>query len=114
MALLSLGNSGYQITYTFNAPFTVLSGGPSNAFGGSSVYQITSNELGGMEGNGTIQFSGAFTSISWTVGGDEYWHGFTLAIAGVASVPEPSSIVLGCMGLVGLGGLVLRAKRSRH
>jgi hypothetical protein len=112
MALLSLGNSANQISYTFDAPFTILSGGPSAAFNGSSVYQISPNVVGGMEGNGTIQFTGSFTSLSWTVTGTEYWHGFTLGIAGVASVPEPSSLVMGVIGLLGIGGFVLRAKRS--
>ena len=92
MALLSLGNPGLEITYTFSAPFTILSGGPSQSFGGSSVFQVASNEVGGTEGNGTIQFTGTFTSLSWTVGGEEFWHGFTIGIAGVATVPEPSSL----------------------
>jgi hypothetical protein len=111
MALLSLGQGGVQITYTFSAPFTILSGGPSQSFGGSSVYQLASNIVGGEEGNGTIQFTGTFTSLSWTVGGQEFWHGFTIGIAGVAPVPEPSSFVLGSIGVVGVGGLVMRTRR---
>jgi hypothetical protein len=112
MALLSLGNGGYQITYTFDAPFTILSGGPSNAYGGGSVYAISSNELGGMEGNGTIEFAGTYTSISWTVGGEEFWHGFTIGIAGVSTVPEPSSLVLVC--IAGSGTFMLAARRRRR
>ncbi len=114
MALISLGNSGSQITYTFNAPFTILGGGPSNTFGGSSVYQLSPNELGGKEGNGTIQFDGTFTSLSWTVGGTEFWHGFTIGIAGVATVPEPSSLVLTSIGFVALIGVLSRKMRMRR
>jgi hypothetical protein len=44
MALFSLGNAqDGQVTYTFNAPFTILSGGPSDSYGGSSIYQLASN-----------------------------------------------------------------------
>jgi hypothetical protein len=68
--------------------------------------------LGGIEGNGTIQFVGDYSSIGWTVGGSEYWHGFTIGIAGVGSVPERSSLVLISIGLAGLSGLPSRARRT--
>jgi hypothetical protein len=111
MALLSLGNPGLQISYTFDANLTILSGGPSNSFGGSSVIQLAPNVVAGSEGNGTIEFVGTFTSLSWTVTGSEFWHGFTLGIEGTA-VPEPSSIVLCTIGMVGFGGFMLRKKKS--
>jgi hypothetical protein len=36
--------------------------------------------ISGNEGHGAIQFAGAVSSVTWTVVGTEFWHGFTVGI----------------------------------
>ncbi len=81
MAVLSLGGSN-TCDYDFNAPFTILSQGPSSTFGGgdTKLTQLPGNVLQGQEGDGTIQFLGTFATFSWTVPVPETWHGFTFGI----------------------------------
>ena len=58
----------------------------------------------GAEGNGVIQFSGSFTSITFTTPDYENWYGFTVGEA----TPEPSSLILLGSGLLALGLLTRR------
>jgi hypothetical protein len=107
MAILSLGQAGFLVTYDFDAPFDVLSFGPGFFGGPGTLTELAGDVLVGEEGHGTIRFRGTFTSISWTVPTAEFWHGFTVGVAAdVAAVPEPSSIVLlasaGVLGLLGI------------
>ena len=114
MSFYSVGSLEVLVTYTFSAPFTIESGGPDD-YGGGTIIQPpgSPNVLSGMEGSGTVQFTGTFTSISWTTQGDETYHGFTLGLPQASSVPEPSSITLcGIAGVVGLA--VARLRRRRH
>ncbi len=101
MAIWSLGNAGNTAQFVFlaNEPFSVEAGGPSNEYGGSSIHTggaCPSNAVCGAEGNGTIQYSGTFSTLTWTNPVYENWYGFDLGIAGVAptTTPEPVSIVL--------------------
>jgi hypothetical protein len=114
MALYSVGSLEVLITYTFSAPVTIESGGTDD-FGGGPITQPAGspNVIMGLEGSGTIQFTGVFTSISWTIDGDESYQGLTVGLPQLASVPEPSSIALGGIaGLVGLAVTMVRRKRS--
>jgi hypothetical protein len=108
MAIVSMGQSGVATTYTFDAPFTILSQGPGIPFGGcNTCLSISGNSLVGNEGDGVIQFNGTFTSISWTGANPEFWNGFTFGAAGVAGgtgVPEPSTLLLLFAGSAGLLG----------
>ncbi|MDX1812985.1 MAG: hypothetical protein R3240_13605, partial [Gammaproteobacteria bacterium] len=65
MAMVSVGQPNYGVTYSFNDPFTVVSSGP-NQWGPGS-YSVTGNDFTGNEFSGILQFSGSFTSISFTV-----------------------------------------------
>lgn len=102
MSIISLGQAGNPITYDFDAPFTIVSQGPSAVYGGSdaALTQEPGDVLRGAEGSGVIQFQGTFSTFSWTVPAPESWHGFTFGIlttkalfdAGVdATAPEPST-----------------------
>ena len=104
MAIWSLGQGGIAASYQFTAaePFTIESGGPSSEYGGSSIYLCGTDAVCGAEGNGTIQFSGTYTSITWTNPTFEDWYGFTVGIP-QASVPEPGTLALFGVGLIGLG-----------
>lgn len=91
-------------TFTFNAPFTVLSSGCGYWGCGNLTYNPGNVLDGGGEGHGTIQFNGTFSSISFTESGSENWRGVTVGIAGAASgVPEPSALALMALGLLALG-----------
>lgn len=107
LAIWSLGQNGIQASFDFNQPFTIQSGGPSNEYGGIPITQLVLSALGS-EGNGTIQFIGTYSSISWTNPVDEFWYGFTVG----APTPIPAALPLFASGLGGLGLLSWRRKRK--
>ncbi len=106
MDIVSLGQGGVPTNYTFNQPFTILTIGPSNQFGGgTNTLAESGNKLTGTEGDGLIEFSGTFTSLSWTGGSPEYWNGFTFGAQSAATgTPEP-----GTWGLAGIGAMLILA-----
>lgn len=115
MAIVSTGQPGYPVTYAFDQDFEILSQG-RGYWGGTTasfVHPVGTNNLTGSEAHGTIQFSGAVTSISWTANPAEYWHGFTIGTSGLANpaVPEPSTLVLSFLGLAGMAVVARRRKK---
>lgn len=109
MAIWSLGNGGDNANYTFSGsePFSIIAGGPSAEYGGSGlVPNGGADSVTGSEGNGTLQFIGTYSQITFTNTHYEGWYGFTLGIDGIAppatSVPEPSSVVLLGLGFAAL------------
>jgi hypothetical protein len=110
MAIWSLGQGGLTASFDFNQPFTIQSGGPSNEYGGGTITQLALSALGA-EGNGTIQFAGTFTQISWTNPTNEFWYGFTVG-APVAATPLPAALPLFATGLGAMGLLGWRRKRK--
>jgi len=85
MAIHSLGGGSTWAKYDFDRPFQIVSQGAGHHGGDATRLKIEPGEqLHGREGNGTIRFIGSFSTFSWTAGWYEFWHGFTLAIRGVA------------------------------
>ena len=108
MAILSLGTPTLVVTYDFDADFTILSFGPGFFGGPGTLSKPASTILSGVEGHGAIQFTGTFTSISWTIPTAEFWHGFQVGLP--AAIPEPSSVVLVLAGLMSLGAMRIRRR----
>ena len=107
MAIWSLGQNGIDAQFNFNQPFTIESGGPSAEYAGNPI-TASGETVFGIEGNGTIQFNGTFSQISWTNPVYEDWYGFTVG----APVPEPATWAMMLVGFAGLGA-AMRSRRKQ-
>jgi hypothetical protein len=68
---------------------------------GCDTFSVIGNTLGsthGGEGHGSVEFSGDFSSLSFTESGFENWRGITIGVLGPAieipsesGVPEPTT-----------------------
>lgn len=126
-AFVSLNGNGYA----FDRDFDLLSlggvdgnacgywgcGGASKVVvdlgGGVFEYRLNSNNIGGTEPHGALQFKGSFDTVSWRSTSNEYWNGFTVGVQGTSDevfVPVPAPFAL--IGL-GLAALLVARKRSR-
>jgi hypothetical protein len=108
-AIWSLGQTGIDASFNFNAPFTIEAGGPSAEYNGNPITTSGGNVVSGIEGNGTIQFIGTYTQISWTNPVNEYWYGFTV---GVDAAPEPGTWMMMILGFAGIGFMAYRRKNA--
>ncbi len=105
MLLVSLGQTPVHTTYYFNTPFSILSDGPGWWGGPGILNNLGGSTLEGIEGDGTIQFHGSFSSISWTTSSQEYWNGFTIG----TPVPD-GGMTLTMLGVSIAGLSLLRRK----
>jgi hypothetical protein len=92
MAIMSQGSPGVNVDLAFDSPFQILSTGPGWWGTGPALTQ-TGNTLHGAESDGLIQFTGAFSSISWTASpGDTYYNGITVgAVAPPTGTGSPDA-----------------------
>lgn len=100
MAIWSLGNAGTTTSFNFQTtqPITIEAGGPSAEYGGGSIFGSGST-ISGTEGNGTIEFHGTFSQISFTTT-LEATEGYNFTIGAASVVPEPAVPCLMLLGLV--------------
>lgn len=100
MALLSVGQNGLAVTYSFDQSFTIDSEGRGYWGNDSTDGTVNGNSLTMREFHGALLFDGPITSLSFTTAPGENWHAFTF---GTVDVPAPSTILLLGLGLAGLG-----------
>jgi hypothetical protein len=110
-AIWSLGQGGIDASFVFNQTPTFVAGGPSAEYTGSSII-VSGNTVHGNEANGTVEFIGTFTSLSWTNPVREDWYGFNVGFASVAPVPEPATWAMMILGFCGLGFLAHRRRNQ--
>jgi hypothetical protein len=106
-AIWSLGQGGIDASFVFDQTPTFISGGPNAEYGGVAI-TVSGNTVHGQEANGTVQFLGTFTSLSWTNPVFENWYGFNVGFESVAAVPEPSTWFMMILGFAGVGLMAYR------
>jgi hypothetical protein len=112
-AIWSLGSPGVTAEFDFTdaEPFTIQAGGPNAEYGGGSIVR-SGNSIFGAEGNGTIQFIGTFSQLTWTNPVFESWYGVTVGVVGVQAVPEASTWAMLLIGFAGIGFAGYRKRQS--
>ena len=110
-AIWSLGQPNGPASFVFNQTPTFVSGGPSAEYAGGPI-NVSGNIVSGQEVNGTVQFLGTYTSLTWTNPQYEFWYGFNVGFESVAAVPEPSTWAMMIMGFAGVGFMTYRRRKT--
>jgi hypothetical protein len=111
-AIWSLGAPGNTASFDFSSKsgqaFNILGGGPSAEFGGSALTS-TGSVVHGAEGNGLVQFTGSFDTITFTTPNFENYYAFTVGYDATLTgggtpgpVPEPATLSLFGLGLAAI------------
>ena len=129
-SFVSLNGNGYSFDQDFEIlSFGDLSDGNDRGYWGSGTSYKNVVDLGGGnfeyqllgtgEPHGTLRFTGAFDTVTWTSLTNEYWNGFTVGVEGTAEeifppavVPEPSTWLLLSSGLAGLAFYNRKRKKA--
>lgn len=109
-AIWSLGQRSIEARFSFDLTPTFVAGGGSAEYNGQSI-TLSGKDVLGLEGNGTVQFLGTYSSISWTNPVYEYWYGFNVGMPETAPVPEPGTLLL--LG-AGLASLAWYSRKRKH
>lgn len=111
MSILSLGSGSLAVQYDFDTDFDILSvgAGTFDPSGNGTLMKLPGNVLEGVEGHGLIQFTGTYTSISWSSNVYEDFHAIQIGVESTV-VPVPAAVWLFGSGLIGLVGLARRKK----
>ncbi len=127
----SQASFGSGNTYTFALSGMALSAPPDYTVAPSGTYMASGNAATGFDaanaGNTLANFFGQSVGGAWTLsltdneagngtGGNGSFTGFSFGINGAPTIPapEPSQYAAFAIGILGLGGLSLRARRSRQ
>lgn len=110
-AIWSLGQNGGPASFVFDQTPTFIAGGPSLEYVGGPI-NVVGNTVSGQEANGTVQFQGTFTSLTWTNPQFEFWYGFNVGFESVAPVPEPATWFMMILGFAGVGFVAYRRRND--
>lgn len=109
LAIISWNGNAAQ----FDQPFQVISSG--QGYWGSGTITLGANNtfVGTGEPHGILFFPGTFSSLTFTDTSNEFWHGLTVGVAGLAPIPEPSTLAL-WLAAFGAGGFRFAAAGARR
>ena len=110
-AIWSLGQGGIDASFDFTQTPKFIAGGPNDQYQGTSI-TVDGNSVHGREANGTVMFTGTFSSLSWTNPTFENWYGFDVGFQSVAPVPEPATWGMMILGFAGMGLLAYRRRNQ--
>jgi len=116
MAISSLGSAVTPGSFNFNRTAVIASSG-GGKWGNGPLTMSSPTTASGSEGNGIIQFTGTFSSLSWTVPQSELSVEFNIGVSdtaapGTAAVPEPGQVAASLLLLGGIGGYVFLKRRK--
>lgn len=117
MLVASLGFGGatpMTASWTFDQDFDILSDNSATEYTGlwKTAGSGDSYVLNGEEGGGAIQFTGSFTSFTWSVAASESWASWN--IGGTSATAPSQNAVPGVGGIAAIAGLGLAGRRRRR